>query len=192
MGIDVMLISKEKGDNRVFFGDFSRHFCNFLCGPDAYENSEFQQIQKITGLDLSIFRSIPVNLEPDIHELEYKLYLAKEENDPTKIKLIKNEIERTKQEWEENYDSLNEGWVKVIDLQRTTKELLSKLADNGHVDEELNYNFNWDDYFEYKTRKPKDDLSFLDNTLIDDLKSLLVGLTQMSQKGVTLVTFDFG
>ena len=192
MGLDVMLVSKDKEENQIFYSKLSRSFCNFLCGPDAYENSEFEQIQEFTGLDLGLFRSYPVNLEPDIHELEYKLYLAEEENNATKIEFIKSEIERTEKEWEENFDIINEGWMNVDELKKLTNHLISKLKENKKVYKTINYNFNWKDYFEYKIRKPKDDFSYMNNTLVEDLESLLVGLEQMSQKGVTFVAFYYG
>ncbi len=57
IGLDVSLISKERGNNRIYISNLSRSFCNFLCGPDAYINSEYQQIQQLIELDLSLFRT---------------------------------------------------------------------------------------------------------------------------------------
>lgn len=187
-----MLVSKGNGEKQVFYSELSRSFCSFLCGPDAFEKSEFEQIQELLGLDLSLFRSYPENLEPDISELEYKLYLAEEENDFTKVEVIKNEIENTKKDWERNYDSNNEGWIKVDDLKKLTENLISELKKDRQIHKKVDYNFDWGDYFEYKIRTPKIDLSFIDNTLVKDLKSLLVGLERMSQKGVTFVAFNYG
>ena len=192
MGLDVMLVSKDKGENQIFYSELSRSFCNFLCGPDAFQNSEFQQIQELTGVNLSLFRSYPVNLEPDISELEYKLYLAEEENDSAKIDLIKTEIKKTEEEWNKSFDNINEGWIKLSELKELTENLILKLKESENLNKKLIYNFNWGNYFEYKIRKPKDKLSYLDNTLVEDLKSLLIGLELMAQKGVEFVAFRYG
>lgn len=190
MGLDVMLVSKDRGENRVIYGDLSRSFCNFLCGPDAYETSEFEQVQKLTGLDLSIFRSYPLNFEPNTDDLEYKLSLAEEENDSLAIERIKSEIERGQKEWEKNYDLINEGWIMVEDLSAITNELIVKLQEKSNLDKQIDYNFNWGQYFENKKRAA--DQSHLDNHLIEDLLSLRNGLEQMSQQGVTYVSFIYG
>jgi len=192
MGLDVMLVSKDKGENQVFYSNLSRSFCNFLCGPDAYENSEFDQIQQLTGLDLSLFKSYPVNLEPNVDELEYKLYLAEEENDSAKIEELQNKIEKTKIEWEQTYDSISEGWIKVENLTNLTQKLISALEENQKINQKIEFNLNWGSYFDYKVRKSKEDLSYIENTLIEDLNSLLLGLEKMRKKGITFVTFRYG
>ncbi|TYA78624.1 hypothetical protein [Seonamhaeicola marinus] len=191
LGLDVMLVSKEKGENQIYYNEFSRNFCNFLCGPDAYKNSEFEQIQKLTDLSLNLFRNYPVNLEPDTSELEYKLYLAEEENNLIKIEQLKNKIKNTVKKWEQNYYLINDGWIKVSDLKELTEKLISKLKEKS-IHKALKYNFNWENYFKNEVRKSKDKLSYLDHTLIEDLNSLLKGLEIMSQRGITYVAFSYG
>lgn len=192
MGLDILLVSKDRGENQIYYTELSRSFCNFLCGSDAYENAEFEQLQQLTGLDLSLFRKYPVNFEPNIDELEYKLYVAEEENNSTKIEELKKEIKKVQEDWEKNYDTINEGWTKVDDLKVLTEKLISKLTAAPKIHEKLEYNFNWGDYFENKMNASKKDPSYTNNTLLDDLNSLLKGLKIMTNKGVIYVAFNYG
>lgn len=191
MGLDVTLVSKGRGENRIFYNDLSRNFCNFLCGPDAFEDSEFDQLQRITGLNLNLFRSIPVNLEPNVAEMEYQLYLAEEENDTFKMKEIRKEIARTEIEWSENYELINEGWTKVDELIDLTENLILELCKEDELGKRLNYNLNWGRYFENTKRKINDDSSYLENNFLEDVYSLLKGLKVMSERKITYVTFSY-
>lgn len=194
IGLDVSLISKERGNNRIYINNLSRSFCNFLCGPDAYINSEYQQIQQLIELDLSLFRTSPENLEPDLRELEYQLILARDNNNHEEIQRIQLKIEQTKKEWEENYNSINKGWIKVEELRTLTKVFLSKLETKKDLHQSLKYNFNWSYYFEYRIRNSTNPnkSSYIDNTLAEDLHVLLKGLEIMSSKGVKYVAFSYG
>jgi len=56
MGLDLFLIYK-KGFKTSSFHGLSRDFSNFIGGPDAYINSEFDQIQTLSGLDIEFLRA---------------------------------------------------------------------------------------------------------------------------------------
>ena len=91
MGLDIYLIPKNRNYDYSIDDKLSRRFCNFLCGPDAYNNCEFEQVQKLLKIDLKILRNYPVNLEPNIRELEYQIYLAEEEDNKNRVKELQRE-----------------------------------------------------------------------------------------------------
>ena len=191
MGLDVSLVSKHKGPDQIYYYKFSRSFCNFLCGPDAYEISEFQQIEQQVGLDLKLFRSYPVNMEPDVDELEYQKYLAEEANDAVKIKEIEQKIVQVEAHWNANFDSINEGWIEVEALERLTKKLISQLEAQPNLEKQLHYNFNWSGYFKFNIKEGRLENDYFDHTLVEDLYSLLKGLSIMKNKGVKYVAFHY-
>lgn len=87
MGVDVGLIAKYRDKNFPTL-IFSRDFRNFL--SRAYQNSEFDQIQQILNIDLSIFLQYPVNVDTQEEEgrLEYEIYLAEQQNDMEKVQFF--------------------------------------------------------------------------------------------------------
>ena len=192
MGLDILLVSKGKEDDQLVYSKLSREFCDFLCGPGVYDNSEFEQLQQLIQLDLSLFKSYPMNMEPDTGELEYRLYLAEEAKNDSEVKRIQALIEKEEREWAENYDTIHEGWMQVNELETLALRLITKLKGDPTIHRKLDYNFGWGDYFELKEKNPKDYSSYVDHTLIEDLLSLIHGLKEMGNKGAKYVTFDYG
>ena len=92
MGLSVHLIQKNRNYDYSINDKLSSRFCDFLCGPDAYDNCEFEQVQKLLKIDLKKSRNFPVNLEPDLGELEYQVYLAEEEGNENKIKELQKQL----------------------------------------------------------------------------------------------------
>ena len=192
MGLDVFLVSKERGEKSISINTLSRRFCNFLCGPEAYDNSEFEQVQNLLQLNLSLYRSYPINLEPDVHELEYKLLLAEENKDTEAVIRIQTKIKQVEKEWEESYNSINEGWIKVEELSTLTQAFISKLETYQNLHQSMTYNFDWNDYFENKIRDNHNETTYFHHTLIEDLLHLQKGLMQMKNKGIKYVAFQYG
>src|SRR5688500_5552175 len=96
MGVDIWLRTKTGSIAKPL----SRYFLNFTSGPDAYGHlSEFNQVQNILNIDLSIYRESAPNLSPQIEHLEYELWCAEEDNELEKAALIKEQINQTKDEW---------------------------------------------------------------------------------------------
>lgn len=200
MGLDVFLTYKNRYLNLYIESNLSRRFCNFLCGPDAYSNCEFDQIQKIYAVDLSILRRYP-NLEPNIHELEYELYLAEKAKDQSKIKLIQEKIEKTTKDWNDNYDRNFDGWTKIEDLEEVIKNLLERLTKYPTYHKTIKYNFNWGNYFYPKRKQTKENRKFqeeemkygyIDNVFSDDLNVVLDWIKTAKENDIEYVGFEYG
>ncbi len=199
MGVDVYMQTKNRGKKYPSYFKSSRSFCYFLCGPEAYPNCEFHQIEAFFDIDLSIFKQSPINLEPQTDELEYfHLPQAEAKNDLKEIARIKDKIKQIKIDWEYNYDSINEGWTQTEELINVIEILIKKLIEQPDYHKTLKYNFNWGNYFyperpayhkkEHPVlRKP----SYLNKTLLEDLKSVLDWLKLVEGMDVEYVTFNY-
>jgi hypothetical protein len=203
MGLDVTLRPKNRDYDYSIEDKLSRKFCNFLCGPDAYELSEFEQLETLLEIDLGIFRRCPDNLEPRTHHLYGQLYQAEDRNDEERIKQLDGEIERVKAEWARDYEGMNEGWTTVDELEEAVKNFREKLVGNPQYYQELQFNFDWGNYF-LPQREPDPDyllrldeptrnsIRYTGNTLLEDLQSILNWIDAARAKGIRYVAFSYG
>jgi len=202
MGLDVHLRPKDRDYDYSIEHNQSRRFCNFLCGPEAYPNCEFDQVQSILQIDLSIFKRYPENLEPNIDELNYQIYLAEKENDLKRIKELEQQIEIEKELWNKNYDYVNEGWIKLNELEEVVLAFKEKIIENLDYHKQLEYNYDWGDYFHphrairpqsYKTIGAglKTSISYTRNILLEDLTSILKWINSAKEKNIEYLTFDY-
>ena len=147
MGLNISIVPKIRDYDYSIPYRVSRKFCTFICGPEAFGNCEFNQIQKILNIDLNIFKRMPTNLEPDVDELDYHLYLAQENKDTAKIKEIEEEIGRVIKEWEHNYDIINDGWTIATELEVVVLDFIDKINNNEDYHQKLSFNFDWEIIF---------------------------------------------
>ena len=184
MGLNILLHTKYQEDSCR--SQFSRQFCDLISGRDNWENSEFNQIEKLLEIDLSIFKKSPINLEANTHELYYHFYLAENKNDSSNIEGIKNQIEQVKKEWKESYDLINEGWTEIKELRNNVEKLKSKILSNPHYYQMLNYNFDWFGYFD------NTHYSMINNSfLMKDIDKILEYLDCIEANGHKLVSFVY-
>ena len=202
MGLDIHLRPKNRDYDYSIDSRLSRRFCNLLCGPDVFENSELNQLQKLHQIDLSILRRYPINVEPDTGELEYQLYLAEEKNDLKKVRQLNHQIEQKKADWNEHYDKINEGWTELSLLEEIVDQLRKKLIVNPNYHSQLHYNFDWGDYFHLKRDSDfqdyaeldivtKESTKCIDNILIEDLQSILDWIQTAKQRNIEYATFSY-
>lgn len=202
MGLDVHLIPKDRNYDYSIDNKLSRRFCNFLCGPDAYANCEFEQVQKLLNIDLNVLRRIPVNLEPDLSELEYHIYLAEEEANENKVKELQKAIEEERINWEKNYESINEGWIEITELEILVSKFKDKLTENPDYHKRIQYNLDWADYFhpqrmpmnnQYEKLSPEvaESVKYINNILVEDLQSVLDWVIEAKKRKFKFATFNY-
>ena len=182
MGVDIWLRTKSDSIAKPL----SREFLNFTSGPDAYGPvCEYNQVQKILDIDLSIYRESAPNLNEQIEHLEYELWCAEEDNELEKANLIKEQIEKTKEEWKIKAPNDFTGWIKVTELEAITHQFLAKVKATPDLSSKISYNFSWADYFQ---------LSVPDTTychrLFIDLENILKILKEVNQYDEQYVTFE--
>ncbi len=199
MGYHVQLISKTRDEKKQFKiwictqskGPYhlSYNFAKFQSRD--FKNNELGQIEKILSLDLQIFRNYPANYLPNVGELEYQLYLAEEAGDSQRIAELKMQIETTNEEWEQNYDQINEGWTKVTDLRKVVLALIEKITqmpDFGRfIQVEHGWDYHWGDYF---SLTPK--VQTQDSHIMDDLQIILSELDCYELEGEQYAAFIGG
>ena len=198
MGIDISLQTRKS--DQACGGRLSRRFCNFVCGPDAFENNEFSQIEDILDIDLEPFRRIPD--QPDFFGLECEIALAEEEQDWSKAAELKTAYQNRQEEWIHGIYGSNESWTKIADLRSLVRVFLDKIYADPDYHLKLKYNLNWGDYF-LLVREDSNDYDVYpkewqelfkatNNTLIEDLRTILAYLDCVEAKGHQLVGFQYG
>lgn len=126
-----LLLFEENGSTNLSDG-----FTSFVTRD--FENGEQMQIKHILDIDLSVLRRRPVNVEPDTGELEYRLFLAEEEDaDEEKAAEIQIQIKQTRTDWEATYDQIQDGWTLLTEMQQVVKSLLIKIEDQPDFDRRL-------------------------------------------------------
>lgn len=191
MSINVMLIAKKRDiefddDNNI---TLSHSFCNFLCSPDAWENSDFEQIENILEIDLNILRRYPDSLAPIEGQYYYDIEMAKEKNDFQQVELLEAEFKKTVAEWEANYDTNFEGWTKIEEMENLINTLLQKIKANPDFYKLMDCDSGNDDYY-HQDRKDKSNNPYK-NIFIEDLQAILNWIALAKVQGVKYMGFDY-
>ena len=193
MGYDVQLVLKtqdEEVEYRIFecteerqVESLSRDFAMFVSRKT--DGSEFDQVQKILGIDISPYRRFPKNYQLDTGELEYLLYKAEQNNDSKRVSEIKAEIDQKRIDWENSYYVDNEGWSTVEEYTSITSQFIREVQRNSEklqaVTSPKGWDYDWGDYFHVKDEKNRK------NSLLFDLKQLLAELECVRKHNVTYV-----
>lgn len=154
MGYDAILVPRNRDENKLYEIDyldstFSRKFSMFQ--SRFFDGCEMEQVEEILDIDLTIYRKFATNYNPDIGELEYRLYLAKEANDFDKIKFFEEKIEIVKKDWEKNYYMVTEGWTTIYEFIQVTKAFIKKINLNPNYGEKIKiaqgWKYPWGDFF---------------------------------------------
>ena len=154
-----------------------------------YEYLEYYQVQRLLEIDLSVYTKIPdESYYAEINKLEYELYLAEEENDIKKIKMLQSKIAEKNRVHHENYLTNHEGWTTVTEMTNLTELFVKKLIetpDFGHKIKTVeDWELDWGNYF--NIRKGKE---IGEETILDDLEILLTELKYLDKCGVEYVAF---
>jgi len=201
MGIDVSIRTRKREESCR--SKLSRRFCNFLCGPNAYENSEFKQVEDILQINLELLVNLPDT--PDWFEIESEIYSSEKRNDLQRMNHFKNLLKVRQEEWQNGLYGSDDSWIKVEELRQLTVVFREEIIANSNYYRKIKYNFSWEDYF-LPVRKPvsypksydefPDEMKVLlhsrGNILLEDLSEILVYLDCVESKGHQLVTFTYG
>lgn len=186
MGLDIFFVTKNKDDNQIY-KSLSRYFCYLVSGHDAYgDDCELYQLEKILNLDLSIFTKT-AHLEPPTDELEYELYLAKEDNDTVRINSLEEQINKFIEDWEQNYLFDTNGWTNVKELEKAVLSFYDAITLTPDYHKELRYNLNWDSYF-----TPDSPTCSWQKKLYLDLELLKSYTLEANKINEQFSTFNFG
>lgn len=196
MGLDITLRPKYYKDSSDCNIYLSRYFCTFIIGEHrAHTDTEYNQIERILEIDLSLFRQVPINMEPDIDYLEYEYYLAEDAKDAPKMEEIKKQIKNIEEEWKATYHEINEGWIKVEDLRAKTQEFINKILANPDYWKEMEFNLPWQKYFitNYYYEEPKTEYEkeFKKHLLID-LHTILNVVDCVEKNNQEYIGFRYG
>jgi len=141
-----MLRPKER--EMSFCNSLSEGFLKFANSPNMNRNPEFKQVEKLFNIDLSFMVNIPTDYEPNTHEYKYyQLPDAEEAGDFQKMEEITREIQRMEKAWEDNYETLNEGWTIISAMRKTTQQLIELIQQHPNWAEQLILHDNWGEYF---------------------------------------------
>lgn len=166
-------------------GYYSSNFSMFLLRE--FEGSEFDQIQELLSIDLSRLRLHPENVYGTSDQLNYELYLAKQEQD--KVKDIEQKQVLHEKVWRKTYYYNNKDWTRIEKMEELIETFIEKLASHKNNMPELkpieqDWPFGRLNYFEY----PKDQRQIC---IINDLKVILDRLGCMKKENIEYVCFTY-
>jgi hypothetical protein len=155
----------------------SRTFCNLMFRRHNVSASEFEQIEKITSIDISPF----YDMEKDEDGIEYFLEMAKTDEEKQKI------LEVAKQQKENrngNIEKIIDTISRLINSLSLMKNLPDLLDDNGNdvLDNKIYFaNFNEDK-----------GAGYIGNNFGQDLRNFKRHLEYAKTKGATTTCFFYG
>lgn len=188
MGYDVQLVAKTRNEevrNEIFDcvekngpANLSRDFAMFQ--SRNFDGCELQQLEILIDKDLSILQRYPKNYELDTGELEYRLYLAEQNGQHSKIKNILTQIKEAEEEWDKTFESDHDGWTVVTEFRNFIESLIQELYLYDDLSKRIRVPEGWDYYWESYFNTDKDGYNKSDR-LVDDLERLLIEIECMEK-----------
>jgi hypothetical protein len=194
MGLDILLWTDKSEEiisadeyNDPKFDYFNKHslsrtFCNLMCRPNVISgDTEFEQIGKITLVDISPILAMETYGSESGEELEFFLETAESEEERQKIL---DQAKQNKENLKGNIDKVLLTVTSLIDKLNSIENLPDLLDDHG--EDTLNNKYYFADFSIDKGQ------GYIDNNFGQDLRNFKRFLEYAKVKGATIAYFNYG
>lgn len=160
-------------------------FCYFICGPNAFQNSEFEQIENLLQIDLSAFHRFPIYFSPE-GDPEYDNLFFKVPETDTEREQINERLQQIKQKYKKMDNETNEGWTPIDEMLELVFTLRQRFEGNPSILKQIVYNNeDFEGYYQFPGTQKKQWY----NSFLEDLDLVFENLNKAKASGAVWVAF---